>query len=143
LNSPQHQAGGPPIAARLLWVFFSINGRIGREVYWLAWIVINCAVIALAFANSVQITFDPQTERMMIEPRGLSAMILVLSMPTLICVSVKRLHDMNFSGFFALALLIFPLSLVATILLGIMPGKPGPNRYGERADVPPLPPASV
>jgi uncharacterized membrane protein YhaH (DUF805 family) len=137
LNSPQHQAGGPPIAARLLWVFFSINGRIGREVYWLAWIAINCAVVTLAFS---QITADPQTGRMVIEPRGLSAVILVLSMPTLICVSVKRLHDMNFSGFFALALLIPALNIFATILLGIMPGKPGPNRYGERADVPPLSP---
>jgi hypothetical protein len=44
---------------------------------------------------------------------------------------------MNASGFFALALLIFPVSLVATILLGIVPGKPGPNRFGDQVDVPP------
>ena len=137
MNTPQHQTGGPSIAARLLWVFFSVNGRIGREVYWLAWIAINCAVVTLAFS---QITADRQNGRMVIEPRGLSAVILVLSMPTLICVSVKRLHDMNFSGLFALALLIPALNIFATILLGIMPGKPGPNRYGEQTDVPPLSP---
>lgn len=143
MNRPQHQTGGPSIAARLLWVFFSVNGRIGREVYWLAWIVINCTVIALAFANSVQIAIDPETDRMIIEPRGLAALILVVSMPTLICVSVKRLHDMNASGLFALALLIFPVSLVATILLGIVPGRPGPNRYGDLVDVPPSPAAGT
>jgi uncharacterized membrane protein YhaH (DUF805 family) len=130
---------GPSIGMRLFWVFTSINGRIGREVYWLSWIVLNAAVVGLALASSVQMVIDPETNQMAIEPRGPATVIIALSLPPLFCISVKRLHDMNASGFFALALLFFPASLVATILLGIMPGKPGPNRFGDQTDIPPQP----
>lgn len=142
MNSQHQHSGGPSIGLRLLWVFTSLNGRIGRQVYWLAWVAVNCAVISIAFANSVEVGQDPQTGRVMIQPPGLALLIMVLSLPAMICISVKRLHDINASGLFAVALLIFPVSLFATVLIGIIPGKAGPNRFGDQADVPPPPATS-
>ena len=142
MNSPQHQGSGPSINSRLLWVFTGVNGRIGRQVYWLAWIFVDC-LAAIALAGFIQVVADPETGRMMIEPppRNVTALIMAVSFPFFIVISVKRLHDLNASGLFAIVLLFPPASLVATILLGIIPGKPGPNRFGEAADVLPEPAA--
>jgi uncharacterized membrane protein YhaH (DUF805 family) len=139
LNSPQRPGSDPSINFRLLWVFTSVNGRIGRQVYWLAWIFVDC-VAAIVLAGFIQVVADPETGRMMIEPppRNITALIMAVSLPFFIVISVKRLHDLNASGLFAIALLFPPASIVATILLGILPAKPGPNRFGEAADVPPV-----
>ena len=110
--------------------------------YVLAWIFVDC-LAAIALAGFIQIVADPETGRMMIEPppRNVTALIMAVSFPFFIVISVKRLHDLNASGLFAIVLLFPPASLVATILLGIIPGKPGPNRFGEAADVLPEPAA--
>ena len=128
---------------RLLWVFTSVNGRIGRQVYWLAWIFVNC-LAAIVLAQYIQIVADPESGRMMIEPppNRIYALIMAVSTPFIIVISVKRLHDLNASGLFAIALLFPLIGLVATILLGILPGKPGPNRFGEAADAMPKPAVS-
>lgn len=142
MNSPQRPGSNPSINFRLLWVFTSVNGRIGRQVYWLAWIFVNC-LAAIVLAQYIQVVADPESGRMMIEPppNRIYALIMAVSMPFIIVISVKRLHDLNASGLFAITLLFPLVGLVATILLGIMPGNPGPNRFGEAADVLPEPAA--
>jgi 3-hydroxybutyrate dehydrogenase len=52
-------------------------------------------------------------------------------------VAVKRLHDVDYSGYFALALLVPLVNLAFTIWVGILPGKAGPNRFGATPDAPP------
>lgn len=64
----------------------------------------------------------------------------VLGLVTLysnIAVSVKRLHDLDANGLFALALLIPFVNILFTIWVGIPPGTRGPNRYGALVDAPP------
>jgi uncharacterized membrane protein YhaH (DUF805 family) len=59
---------------------------------------------------------------------------------TLYCnlaVAVKRLHDVGYSGFLALALVIPLVNFAFTIWVGILPGTAGPNRYGNAPDTPP------
>ncbi len=132
----------PPNSAQLLWVFTGVNGRIGREVYWLAWIVVHAVSVAILSATVV-VSVDPQTSAVQIDPTtGMMPLIAVISVPFQIVIGVKRLHDLNASGFFAIAIFFPMLNILVTILLGIMPGKPGPNRFGDRADViPVVPPA--
>lgn len=65
------------------------------------------------------------------------APILVLA--TLIvnlAVAVKRLHDIDYSGYFALALLVPLVNLAFTIWVGILPGSAGSNRFGTIPDAP-------
>ena len=54
-----------------------------------------------------------------------------------IAVSVKRLHDLDANGLFALALIIPFVNILFTIWVGIPQGTPGPNRYGAVVNAPP------
>ena len=62
---------------------------------------------------------------------------LLVTLYSNIAVAVKRLHDLGYAGFLALALLIPFVNLAFTIWVGILPGAAGPNRYGVAPDVPP------
>ena len=127
------------MGAQLLWVFTSVSGRIGRQVYWLAWFFVLSMDVAI-LAAAVEVSIDPQTNVAQVNPPpGLMPFVAVISLPFQIVIGVKRLHDLNASGLFAIALLIFPASVIATILLGIIPGRPGPNRFGDQTDIMPPP----
>jgi uncharacterized membrane protein YhaH (DUF805 family) len=63
--------------------------------------------------------------------------ILLVTLFSNLAVSVKRLHDVGYSGFLALALLIPFINVAFTIWVGILPGTAGPNKFGSAPDVPP------
>jgi uncharacterized membrane protein YhaH (DUF805 family) len=63
--------------------------------------------------------------------------ILVVSAYSTIAIAVKRLHDFDTNGLFALALCVPVLDMAFRIWAGIVPGTAGPNRFGEFRDVPP------
>jgi uncharacterized membrane protein YhaH (DUF805 family) len=63
--------------------------------------------------------------------------ILLVTLYSTFAVSVKRLHDVGYAGFLALALLIPFVNLAFTIWLGVLPGTADANQYGEAPDVPP------
>ena len=63
--------------------------------------------------------------------------VLLITLYSNIAVAVKRLHDLGYAGFLALALLVPFVNLAFTIWVGILPGTAGPNRYGPAPDVPP------
>ena len=54
-----------------------------------------------------------------------------------VAIAVKRLHDVGYSGFLAVAVLIPIVQVAFFIWVGIIPGTPDPNPYGDRPDVPP------
>lgn len=140
MKNPSQKTSGPSLAVQLLWIFTSIHGRIGREVYWLAWIAINC-VAGFLFFSAVDLVVDPETGIAMLEQRSrIASLIPVLTLPSLVAIAAKRLHDLGASGFYAIAMLIPFANIVATILLGVMAGNAGPNRFAERADT--VPPSS-
>ena len=51
-----------------------------------------------------------------------------------LAVTVKRLHDIGYSGFLALAIFVPLVNIFFTIWVGVVPGTPGPNVYGEAPD---------
>jgi uncharacterized membrane protein YhaH (DUF805 family) len=54
-----------------------------------------------------------------------------------IAFSVKRLHDIGRPGIIAAVLFVPVISIIAFVALCAIPGNPGPNQYGDRADSPP------
>jgi uncharacterized membrane protein YhaH (DUF805 family) len=122
----------PGLAKTFLWVFARFDGRIGRQVYWLSNILL-VAVLAL-FVRPV---VDPQTNQVSVELGTFGAVALVLAIVSSLAVGAKRLHDFGASGLFAGLLVVPLLSLIVTVVIGVVPGTPGPNRYGEAADRPP------
>ncbi|MGH6924727.1 MAG: DUF805 domain-containing protein [Propylenella sp.] len=121
-----------PRRSPLLWLLFGFKGRISRSIYWPSML----ALIALNFALYFQIV--GMTEE---ELRGsLPFVTLLLALAALyinLAVAVKRLHDVGYAGFLAVAVIIPFLNIAFSIWVGILPGTAGPNTYGDAADVPP------
>jgi uncharacterized membrane protein YhaH (DUF805 family) len=54
-------------------------------------------------------------------------MALVLYAWIAICITVKRLHDMDATGWLSIPIVLIP---IAIILVGSFPGTIGPNQFG-------------
>ena len=105
--------------------YFSIEGRIGRRAYWLFMVLPAFLVgVVLGLVSPVL----PPSSRWPIA-------IVVLLAPLLIwvgvAVSIKRLHDFGFSGWWVLVCFIPYVNFAATIILGVLPTQLRQNAYGE------------
>lgn len=123
---PPAQGAGPSAFA---WLLFRLDGRIGREAYWLG-ILLVWAVTALL---GDMLAGDLRGEA------ALNAMLpaILLGMWCEIALMVKRCHDRGLSGWYALIGLIPIVGLGWSVLVGILPGEAGPNRFGRERDVRP------
>ena len=114
------------------FVLFSYDGRISRNQYWIMGIL---PLLALAFLWGI--TFDlvsyffPWTS-------------ILVSIGAILClvwgftaVSIKRCHDIGYSGFWTLIYLIPGVALVGLIVLGAWRSS-GPNKYDQVEEVPAL-----
>ncbi|MBD0846480.1 DUF805 domain-containing protein [Pectobacterium versatile] len=127
---------------------FSFKGRVGRRDFWV-WMAIWVALMAVLFTLSGQSWLDTQSTAF-----GL----VVLLWPTS-AIMVKRLHDRNKSGWWALLLVVawmlvsgnwtmfssiwqwgigrfLPILIVVMTLLdcGVFLGTKGENRFGAAAE---------
>ncbi len=63
---------------------------------------------------------------------GMFILVIGAALICHIALSVKRLHDLNASGWFALFFLVG--DFLFYIFLCVAPGNPGPNRFGARTN---------
>ena len=126
------QSKPPGLMAAYQWLFFGFRGRISRQAYWLAFFFI---VVVLGIA--LQPTVDPETGSLSLRGGGLAVVALLVAVIANLAVGVKRLHDFNAPGLFAVTLFIPFLSVIATLFIGLLPGTPGPNRFGDAPDIEP------
>ncbi|MEM6712809.1 MAG: DUF805 domain-containing protein [Pseudomonadota bacterium] len=130
-------ASGTPVppatdVQTFVWLFFRFDGRIGRQVYWLA-ILFLTAVTGL----SQPFIIDPETDAIVMNFGPFQSFVYTMATICMMMVSIKRLHDLGLTGFFAVALLIPAVAVIATIWLGVRKGDEGPNSYGDVTDVRP------
>ena len=94
--------------------FFDFKGRDGRKVFWL--FTLNMFII-----NSLLGSISA----------GLLSIIVSFAvlLPSL-GLSVRRLHDINFSGWWVLIGFIPFIGVVALIVFACIPGTQGENKYG-------------
>ena len=103
-------------------ILFSLRGRVPRKVFWLYGVLgpLLASVMIemlLGIAGAAERTAD------------ITASLLLL-WPCL-AVAVKRWHDRDKSGWWALVYLIPLIGLLWTLLgNGLRRGTPGPNRFG-------------
>ena len=109
--------------------YFDFSGRSSRAEYWWWTLFVIIAGVVLSYADMLIGTYNADTES------GLIAGIfgLVTLIPG-IAVGVRRLHDINKTGWWVLfAVLFFWLLLIPVLLLlywATRPGDQGDNKYG-------------
>ena len=109
--------------------YFDFSGRSSRSEYWWWALFVTIAGVVLTYADILIGTYSADTES------GLIASIfgLVTLIPG-IAVGVRRLHDINKTGWWMLfAVLFFWLLLIPILLLlywATRPGDQGGNKYG-------------
>ena len=116
----------------VLWLLVSLKGRVSRKTYWLAYLLIICVQSAL-LAQLV----GGETASFHRLAASIGPAILLATLYSSLAVSVKRLHDVGYGGFLALALFVPFVNLAFTIWLGLLPGNAGPNQFGAAPDIPP------
>jgi uncharacterized membrane protein YhaH (DUF805 family) len=113
----------------LSWLLLSLKGRISRGIYWLSYFFLMCvtAVLVGQLIGGEQASFFAIAQ-------AIGPFVILGTIYANLAISVKRLHDIGYSGFLALAMFIPLLNVAFTIWVGIVPGTHGPNPYGEAPD---------
>jgi uncharacterized membrane protein YhaH (DUF805 family) len=116
----------------LPWLLFGFGGRISRGIYWQGFLALLCVNTALYFQLIGMTEEDLAGSRPF-----LVLLVAIAALFVNIAIAVKRLHDVGYSGFLAIAVAIPILNVAFSIWIGLLPGTAGPNAYADAADVPP------
>lgn len=118
------------MANQYVWLFFGFSGRASRAAYALAGLLLYMARVFPIY-RIVQAGGDESVEAYW---GGMFLLVIGVTLISHIALSVKRLHDMNQSGWWSLLMLVG--DFLFYLVLCFIPGTNGPNRYGSRPDSP-------
>lgn len=120
----------------VLWALFAFDGRLGRQSFWLGVALMYSSLSCIALALLPRVTAGETIDAYFAARGGdpVFLVLLALALWTELALAVKRLHDRGLSGFFAIVLALPLLNFVAFIVIGLMSGTPGPNRFGLGPD---------
>jgi len=106
-----------------------LNGRIQRRHFFVGWLL-AIVVYFLAYAESfalATILGAPNSDI----PFYITILFSFLTVGYVALLGVRRFHDMNASGLWALLLLLPGLSFIPSVILLLQKGTAGPNKYGD------------
>lgn len=112
------------------WLFFGLSGRISRAAYFFSGLLLYLA----RFYPVYKILVSQGSEEAQTFWGGVFLLTILGAIVCHIALSVKRLHDLGASGWFALLFLVG--DFLFYIVLCLIPGNPGPNRFGSRTNAP-------
>jgi uncharacterized membrane protein YhaH (DUF805 family) len=112
--------------------YADFTGRARRSEYWwfalLLWLVIAVISVLPLIPTGTNMYGDP-AHNLEIVPMLLGPILFLgLALPS-IAVLVRRLHDVNFSGWFALLGLIPALGGIALLVFSLLPSNPDGARF--------------
>ena len=112
-----------------LRMLFHTKGRVNRLPYFIHFVVTS-SILALSFIALPYIisTYDGIIKDVLI---AVAIVVFVVCFISEICISIRRLHDLNLSGFHYLKMLIPFYNFYFNLLLFLYEGTPGPNNYGD------------
>ncbi|MDP3740293.1 MAG: DUF805 domain-containing protein [Hyphomonadaceae bacterium] len=118
--------------------YLSLNGRVSLGQYWLRFmlplIVIYAVLMFIVFSTmgSSMADIDPSNP-LAIYTTGPGIILAIVGLIVLwpsIAISVKRLHDIGWTGWLVLLSLVPIASLVIVVVNWFIPGNQGDNKYG-------------
>lgn len=102
------------------------DGRARRMEYWM-FVLINCLiVVVLSVVDTVVGLFSLGNS-----VGALTGLYWLVVLVPGIAVTVRRLHDTDRSGWWALLALLPVLGTIVLFVFCVLDGTPGPNRFGE------------
>jgi uncharacterized membrane protein YhaH (DUF805 family) len=124
------KVGKKQTGMNLLQLYFSPRGRIGRRTFLLKGVLVWLASAWVAFGLALVLIGRPETaDYATVGYVGL----LILFPYVWVMLVTKRLHDINFSGWYQLTILFPVLYLIYVIMCCVMKEKPEAIRFGETA----------
>jgi uncharacterized membrane protein YhaH (DUF805 family) len=124
-NNAQATGGSLLIEPSFMEILYSFQGRIGRKTYW-AGICILITMLSIVSFIVVVVTQPTSNESYTIIGVLVSCPFLVGSL----ALSVKRLHDLGYSGWMMVLNIIPVLGIWLDAVLGFRKGIKGRNNYG-------------
>lgn len=103
---------------------FSVQGRIGRLRY-LAWSLVVMVAVAGLFGIAAIVAAISKPVGLL-----LMALLAIAALVINVQIGVQRLHDIGVSGWLLLLNLVPVIGVFVPLLMIVIPGKRGPNRYG-------------
>ena len=119
-------------------LFFSFSGRMNRGRFWAViafWILVRLGVPYLLYTfamlpgQSLDIQ-DATASPEIFEAGKIYAVLTVISLISTISAAVRRLHDFDASGLWAILLFIPGVEFIAYLVIGLISSQRGANRYG-------------
>ena len=101
------------------------RGRSRRKEYWLFALFCLVVLLILSAADRATGTFDASTGVGLLT----GVFYLVILVPT-IAVSVRRLHDTDRTGWWALLSFVPVIGTIVLLVFAVLPGTRGSNRFG-------------
>ncbi len=116
-------------------ILFSFKGRIGIGTFFAATvsvIIVALMLLGLVIENGdlIPLTGDPNPllVALLVAPM---VIILGISIWMSLAIFTKRWHDIGWSGWMNLTLVIPLVGLISPLFLALLPGKAESNKYGE------------
>ena len=108
---------------------FKTNGRLNRLRYFKRSIGILFLYIILMI-TTVALCLDPSSSELSVSGFIACVVLSILFAIGSICLTIRRLHDLNFSGWFCLLMTIPAVNTAFWIYTTFAPGTRGANQYG-------------
>ena len=121
------------------YILTSFNGRLNRQPFWLALVLVVVVELVVFYAVSTLFgTFTPTGEagayNMSFSPIGwvILAVLYIAVIWVGLAIQIKRGHDRNKSGWWVLIALVPVIGGIwALVETGFLRGTDGPNRFGD------------
>lgn len=105
----------------------SITGRSSRSEYWWSYLAFILAYIVLSILTGVFAAISTTLGNLFALVAGIVVFVLSIAM---LLQGIRRLHDRDMSGWWMLLILVPIIGGLVVLVLTILPGTPGTNRFG-------------
>mgnify|MGYP003125701697 CR=1 FL=1 len=147
LELPRYGAKFGEAIQRFFKKYATFSGRASRSEYW--WVALFSVIVSIVAQIITTVggisTADPATGDPGMGAMAGTVITILFGLATLvpsIAISVRRLHDGNFSGWLYLLILIPILGALAIIVLMLLPSNPAGARFDKVQAWPPTQPTA-